>query len=112
MLVENSLLHEVAGVDAESRFAMLETIREYALERLNARSEGEAQRKRHTNYYLALAERAEPETLGAQQVVWLERLEREHDNLRAALGWAIGQRQSEMALRLGAALWRFWCAAI
>jgi predicted ATPase len=107
-LVENSLLHEVAGVEAESRFAMLETIREYALERLNARSEGEARRERHANYYLALAERAEPETLGAKQVVWLERLEREHDNLRAALGWAIEQRQSETALRLGAALWRFW----
>src|SRR3989442_13633652 len=75
----------------------------------------EVNRQAHADYYLALAEDAEPELGGPQQAAWLERLEEEHDNLRAAMRWSLeqtggdegGQRQ-EMALRLGAALRRFW----
>jgi tetratricopeptide (TPR) repeat protein len=93
---------------------MLETIREYALERLEAgateSSEGEAQKVHdfHAEYYLALAEAADPQITGAEQKLWLERLEREHDNLRAALGWAFEQADAEMAGRLGGSLWKFW----
>jgi tetratricopeptide (TPR) repeat protein len=91
---------------------MLETIREYGLEALVASGEEEMTRQAHAAYYLALAEEAEPEDGGPQQVVWLERLEREHDNLRAALQWSIEpgatQQRIEMGLRLGGALRRFW----
>ena len=107
-LVENSLLRQVDGMDGESRFAMLETLREYARERLAEQADERALRQRHAAYYLALAERAEPETLGISQAVSLGYLEDEHDNLRAALSWVIEQRATETALRFGAALERFW----
>jgi tetratricopeptide (TPR) repeat protein len=75
---------------------------------VTANTEGQALQGRHAAYYLALAERAEPELRGPQQVQWLDRLEAEHDNLRAALAWALDQRAAEVALRLGAALRQFW----
>ena len=87
---------------------MLETIREYATERLIESDEYEPLRHAHAHYFLALAEQAEPELTGPQQADWLERLEGEHDNLRAALGWAREQNAAETALRLAGALWRFW----
>ena len=71
---------------------MLETIREYAREQLEASGEAPALRDRHLVYCLALAEQAEPELKGAQQQEWLDRLEAEHSNLRAALRWAAGRR--------------------
>jgi len=94
---------------------MLETIREYGLEQLLASGEQEAARAAHAAYYLRLAEEADRWLWGPQLSTWLERLEREHDNLRAALAWSLepvpgkeaGQRV-ELALRLGAALHRFW----
>ena len=102
----------------EPRLLMLETIREYGLEALAASGELEAARKTHALYYLALAEEAEPKLGGPQQAMWLERLEREHDNLRAALQWSLVQaeeedaredgRSREIALRLGGALRVFW----
>jgi non-specific serine/threonine protein kinase len=107
-LVDKSLLRQVEGLDGEPRFLMLETIREYALERLAESGEEETLRRRHAQYFLQLAEAAEPELRGPQQVAWLERLEREHDNLRAALRWSIERHDAEMALMLSAALPRFW----
>ena len=92
----------------EPRFGMLETIREYALERLAERGDGQAVRRRHAGFYLPLAEEAEPALLGPQQLSWLERLDAERDNLRAALTWATEEGEAEVGLRIGAALWRFW----
>ena len=86
---------------------MLETIREYALERLAARGDGEAVRRRHADFYLVLAEEAEPGLLGPQQREWLERLDAERDNIRAALSWALDAGEADIGLRIGAALWRY-----
>jgi predicted ATPase/DNA-binding SARP family transcriptional activator len=107
LLRNNLLTTEHAGGD-EPRLGMLETIREYALERLAARGDGEAVRRRHADFYLALAEAAEPGLLGPQQLEWLERLDAERDNIRAALAWALEVGEAEIGLRIGAALWRFW----
>ena len=82
------------------RFHMLETIREYARERLNETDEAEARRGAHLAFYLDLAEAAQPQLRGAQQAQWLNRLETEHDNLRAALGQALHSRQADLSLRL------------
>ncbi len=90
------------------RFSMLETLREFAGEQLDAAGEGAALRERHRAFCLALAERAEPLLRGKESSAWVARLEREHDNLRAALGGALDARQPEVALRLGGALWFFW----
>jgi predicted ATPase/class 3 adenylate cyclase/tRNA A-37 threonylcarbamoyl transferase component Bud32 len=111
-LIDNSLLLQIEQEGEEPRLVMLETIREYGLEVLAASGEEEMARQAHAAYYLALAEEAEPEYGGPQQVVWLERLEREHDNLRAALGWSVGsaevEQRKEIALRLVGALVHFW----
>src|SRR5205823_6423583 len=107
-LLDKSLLLQTEQEGEEPRLLMLETIREYGLEALTANGEMEGGRRAHAAYYLALAEEAEPELEGPQQVTWLERLEREHDNLRAAMQWSLEQRgtrqRREMALRLGSAL--------
>jgi predicted ATPase/DNA-binding NarL/FixJ family response regulator len=108
LLVDRSLLRQAEGPDGEPRFAMLETIREYAVERFEAGGDAETWRQRHAEYYLALAEQAAPELVGPRQASWLERLEREHDNLRAALSWALEDDQAELGLRLAGALGRFW----
>jgi tetratricopeptide (TPR) repeat protein len=89
---------------------MLETIREYALDRLERCGEGGLLRHRHAHYFVALAEEAEPEILGADQVLWLDRLEAERDNFRAALGWLLGRGDTELALRLIGSLRRAWVA--
>ena len=110
-LIDKSLLKrmEQAGEGSEEpRLLMLETIREYGLEALAARGEEEAARRAHADYFMQLAEEAEPALKGPQLVMWLERLEWEHDNLRAALHWALEGGRAEMALRLGTALERFW----
>jgi tetratricopeptide (TPR) repeat protein len=87
---------------------MLETIREYALDQLAQLGGAGEIWRRHMDYYLALAEAAESELRGSNQAEWLARLEREHDNLRAALGWSLQHGQIEKSLRLGGALWYFW----
>jgi len=107
-LVDKSLLRQTEGADGEPRFAMLETIREYALERLVATSEAERLRRQHANYYLMFAEMANRELRGRQQGIWLDRLETEHDNLRAALEWLLKHSEVEPSLRLAVALWIFW----
>jgi predicted ATPase len=108
-LLDKSLLDQREGPDGEPRFMMLETIREYALERLAERGEAELLRRRHTSYYLRLSEEAEPKLHGAEQGVWLDRLEVEHDNLRAALAWSpSAQGNVEIRLQLAGALWPFW----
>jgi predicted ATPase/transposase/DNA-binding XRE family transcriptional regulator len=107
-LLDHSLLQCAEGADGETRFTMLETIREYALERLEASGEEDVLRRQHAAYYLALAEGAEPQIQGAEQAVWLDRLEMEHDNLRAALSWALTDGAAEVGLRLAAALGEFW----
>ena len=111
-LIDQSLLQQTEQDGEEPRLVMLETIREYGLEVLEASGERETTQHAHAAYYLALAEEAEPELAGLQQAVWLERLEREHDNLRAAMQWLLEQegteQRREMALRLGGALLRFW----
>ncbi len=86
----------------------LEVIRHFAQARLDVGPDAKAARRRHAEVFLALAERAEPELKGADQVAWLDRLEAEHDNLRAALAWAKDRRETELGQRLCGALWYFW----
>jgi predicted ATPase len=107
-LVDKSLLRQEEGPEGEPRFVMLETIREYGLEWLKAAGEWDSARRAHLRYFLGLAEQAEAELTGPRQSLWLDRLEREHDNLRAALWTAEESGDVETGLRLGAALWRFW----
>jgi predicted ATPase len=106
-LIDKSLVHVIDAGD-DRRFGMLETIREFALEQLAAAGEEPELRRRHAAWCLGLAERAEPELTGLEQARWLARLDAEHGNLRAALGWAIARRDAETALRLGGALHRYW----
>ncbi|HEY9230648.1 MAG TPA: NB-ARC domain-containing protein, partial [Blastocatellia bacterium] len=108
-LVDKSLVRQSEQGDGnETPFRMLETIREYGLECLASAGEIDTLRQQHAAFYVALAEEAEPELKGSWQVAWLERLEREHRNLRAALQWARESGNLEAGLRLSGALWRFW----
>jgi len=102
-LVDKSLLRHTG-----ERFWMLETIREYALEGLRESGEAEEVSRLHVEWFLALAEEAEPHLFGSELPEWLDRLEHEHDNLRAALDWLEGSGLDEQTLRLTAALSRFW----
>ena len=106
--VDKSLLTQAAGVDGEPRFGMLETIREFAGEQLAASEEADAVRHRHEDLFAGLAERAALELFGPQQKAWVDRLDADRDNLRAALQHAADEGRIELALGLGAALWRFW----
>jgi predicted ATPase/class 3 adenylate cyclase len=107
-LVDKSLLREEEGPGGEPRFVMLETVHEYAREKLEESGEAEELRRLHARYFLALAEEAEPELKGPRQYEWLERLEAEHDNIRAALSWVLEEGEIELGLRLAGALRRFW----
>lgn len=95
------------GWGGGQRYTMLETIREYTLDKLTASGELEAIQTAHAAYYLTLAETAEPELRGANQAEWLTRLEQEHDNLRAAIAFSQNHDPAN-AVRLAGALWRFW----
>jgi predicted ATPase/class 3 adenylate cyclase len=107
-LIDKSLLRQIERASGASRFTMLETIREYALEQLNASGEAQALRRQHMLYYLDLAKTAAPEIIGPHQQAWLDRLEQEHDNMQAALRSALDQRELETALQFCQALWKFW----
>ncbi len=107
-LIEKSLVQQSRQIGDEPRLMMLETVREYGLECLASSGEAEAMQRAHAAYFLALAEEAELEFQGTQQAGWMERLEREHDNLREVLRWSLELEEREMALRLGGALWWFW----
>jgi predicted ATPase/DNA-binding SARP family transcriptional activator len=122
-LLDKSLVRQEIPTDAEPRFGMLETIREYALDQLDASGEGPEMRDRHLDYYLALAEEADAGLLGPQQVGWCDRLEAEHDNVRAAFAWVLtalddhvpvtsgltrAPTRLEAGIRLADALELFW----
>jgi predicted ATPase len=107
-LVDKSLLRQQAQVSGEPRFRMLETLCEYGLECLTASGEEPAVRRAHADYYRVLVEAAEPALTGPAQEAWLEQLEAEHDNVRAALRWAEESGEAEMGLRLAGALCQFW----
>jgi predicted ATPase/class 3 adenylate cyclase len=107
-LLDKSLLRQEEGPNGEPRFVMLETVHEFAREKLKESAEAEEINRAHAQYFLTLAEEANPELKGANQLEWLERLEAEHDNMRAALTWALKRKEVEVALRLGGALWWFW----
>jgi predicted ATPase/DNA-binding SARP family transcriptional activator len=103
-LVAKSLVYREAAPGGDVRFGMLETLREYALERLGTSREAEAVRRRHAEHLLLLSEaEAIPD-----QAAWLRRLEVELDNVRAALRWALDSARADLALRLAASLWEFW----
>ena len=106
-LCEQSLLRQAEGPGSEPRFTMLETIREFGLEQLAAAGEAAELRKRHAHFFLALAEDASPQLSGSAQGAWLNRLEVEHDNLRAALGWSI-DADPELGMRFARLLVLFW----
>jgi predicted ATPase/class 3 adenylate cyclase len=105
-LVDKSLVSMTEG-SFEARYRMLETVRQYAREKLFESGEGEKARDQHLLAFIELAEKAEPEIRSFNQLVWLDRLDEEIDNLRAALEWS-QERDNESFLRLESALWRFW----
>jgi predicted ATPase len=106
-LVDKSLVAVDREHVNEARYYLLETIRQYAREKLTESGEGEQIRGRHLHYFLKLGERAEPELYGAQQVEWLHRLEDEHENLRAALEWSL-REDIPAGQQLAAALFWSW----
>jgi predicted ATPase/DNA-binding SARP family transcriptional activator len=106
-LVDKSLIR-LRSLGKESRFWLLRTMREYALERLAGSGDEAEIRRRHLAHYLALAEAADPQLNGPELEEWSDRLEREHGNLRAAIDVALADDQPETALRIAAALRRFW----
>jgi predicted ATPase len=111
-LVEQSLVTVETSPDAsgKARYGMLEPVRQYAAEKLEQSGEAEEVRLEHAGFFLALAERAAPELWGTDQAGWLDTLERENGNLRAAMNWALEAREAQTAGRLSWALWLFWWA--
>jgi predicted ATPase/class 3 adenylate cyclase len=106
--VDKSLVTQAVGDAGEPRFVMLETIREYAGERLKASEDAEPTRRRHEDLFAGLADRAAGELLGPNANAWLDRLDADQDNLRAALQHAADDRRVELTLSMGGALWRYW----
>jgi predicted ATPase len=109
-LVDKSLLRQQEDSEGEPRFTMLETIREYAVEKLDASGVAEAMLQAHGAFFLEYAEAAAPELTGDEQALWLDRLDDRNGNLRAATERAVERGDAEMGLRVGVALWQFWLA--
>ncbi|TMD94367.1 MAG: adenylate/guanylate cyclase domain-containing protein [Chloroflexi bacterium] len=106
-LADQSLLRRMPDFE-EPRLLMLQVVREYAADRLEESGEAAGIRDRHAAAYEELAETAAPHLFGADRKIWLDRLERDHDNFRAAFDWSIAGGNTERAMCLGAAFWRFW----
>jgi tetratricopeptide (TPR) repeat protein len=108
-LLDKSLLQEIEGTNGEPRFMMLETLREFGLDQMEASGEQDMIHHRHANFFLALAEQGESRLESVGQVQWMNRMEQEHDNLRAALEWSkTAEGTAEICLRLAGALGLFW----
>jgi predicted ATPase/class 3 adenylate cyclase/Tfp pilus assembly protein PilF len=117
-LLNNSLIQQREGLDGEPRYWMLETIQEFAREKLEESGEESDFQRLHALYFMGLAEQAEPEITGRRQAEWLNTLEDEHDNIRTALRWArqkggeVGSEEAihviDVGLRMAGAIWRFW----
>jgi len=107
-MVDKSLVQRVEQAKGEMRFVMLETIREYALEKLKASGEEASTKRVHAAYCLVLAEEQATEQSGTEGAEWLERFTLEHDNFRASLEWLTATGDADWGLRLGTALFRFW----
>ncbi|MGE5274352.1 MAG: protein kinase domain-containing protein [Verrucomicrobiota bacterium] len=108
-LVDKGLVRKGEGIDGEPRFTMLDTVRDYAVERLDELGQLEDVRLRHAQRYVRVAETAEPELDGPGQLVWLARLEEDDENVSAALGWALDRNGDlDAGLRLAGALNRYW----
>jgi predicted ATPase/DNA-binding SARP family transcriptional activator/DNA-binding CsgD family transcriptional regulator len=109
MLVDKSLVVSEAE-EGGFRYRMLEPVRQYAREKLEESGEAQATKRAHAEYFLALAEEAEPRLWESGDKAWFDRLEKEHDNMRAALSWTVEDEEAELALRLVGALRWFWRA--
>jgi predicted ATPase/DNA-binding SARP family transcriptional activator len=107
-LVDESLVRQRETDAGEARFSMLAIVREYALERLSRSGDGDLTRRRHLEHFVSLAEEAEPKLADREQIAWFDRLEDEHDNLRAALAFALDSDDPSSALRLAVGVRRFW----
>jgi predicted ATPase/DNA-binding XRE family transcriptional regulator len=108
VLVDSSLVLVGSGASGEARYRLLDITREYAVERSTAAGEFEGLRRRHADFFLALAERAEPGMRSADQREWYSRLLDDEGNFRGALKWALEVGEADLALRLAGALWMFW----
>ncbi|MEA2633681.1 MAG: hypothetical protein QOH92_448 [Chloroflexota bacterium] len=106
-LADQSLLRRLPDFE-EPRFLMLQTIRDFASERLEESGEAHLVRDRHLEAFIALAQEAQPYLFGARRKEWLDRLEEDHDNFRAALDWAVSSGDGRRAMDLSAGVWRFW----
>lgn len=107
-LLDKSLVLQIERGDDEPRLSLLETMREYGVERMVAHEELACTCNAHAHYYLELAEEADAASYGTDAAIWLERQELENDNFRAALRWLLEQKELELALRLTRALAQFW----
>jgi predicted ATPase/transcriptional regulator with XRE-family HTH domain len=107
-LVNQSLVRVLDQETPDRRFAPLETVREFGLEKMVENDKPDAIRRAHAEYFLALVEQAEPELTGPSQGVWFERLESEYANMRAAITWSLTDGPPEISLRFVGALWRYW----
>src|SRR5262249_48129421 len=110
-LIDQAVVLRLSDEIGETRFGMLETIREYGLERLAASGEEPAVHDAHADWCIALAEQAEPELAGPRQEAWVRRLETELGNIRAAQEWLFARGDAERSLRLAGAIGWFWSSA-
>ncbi len=107
VLVDKSLVKANVGGDA-ARYRLLETIRQFASDRLSESGATDVIQRRHAEYFMSLAEEAEPNLRGGSEKVWWDRINLELDNLRLAMGWSLDAGEPELGMRLAGAMWRYW----